>query len=544
MRGRFAEMSRRSRGLALLALCVAASSLTVISWIVISPALARAPAPPALALPAAPPNVHVLDVDWYRKVELVADRHVLGWLLRRAMVPAPPPPLPDGSPAPSPLLAPKPAPAAPPNPSNAASAPATSSPTSAPARPMQRYRIPVGTYLMATKVVRGLGQPGYYYFGLRDTPFMYSWNRYWPASCVKLMAAVGALVTLRKHGLGARAHLRFEDDDGRYDGPVWRMQRRALRLSTNVDYNRLIEIAGFDALNERYLTARWGLPRMVLQRRYTRPRPTSNLRSSPRIEYREGRRQGVIAARHSDRTYARCPHEANCTTLFELHEVLRRVMLHFELPKSQRFPLRRKDVKRLHEDLLASPHKLGRGVEEALGHTAEVYNKAGMVPGDDHLDNLFIDDTTAKRRYFLALSVPFSGPKEPKEVTHGELAELGRETLRILRRVGGRGPWLQHDSGVAPKLSLGPATLRLPRRRGRRRGRAVIEVEAQLSAQGANRADVWLGRKRLTPGRGMRLPGRLKLTLPVRVEDHALIVIPRRGSRRVGYRFFAISVQP
>ena len=543
MRGRSAEMMRRLQGLPLTLLAIGFVGATVLAA---APANARDPA--ATVAVAAPPQVRIVDVNWYRKVELMTDRYRLGWLLRRARIPEPPPPLPDGSPALSPLLAPKPEPA--PKPASApkpGSAPTMSMPAPAPARPMQRYRIPTGSYLLAAKVVRGLGQPGYYYFGLRDTPFMYSWNRYWPASCVKLMAAVGALMTLRKYGLGGRAHVRFEDDDGRYDGPVWRMQRRMLRRSTNVDYNRLMEIAGFDELNEHYLVPRWGLPRMVLQRRYTRPLPSSNLRSSPRIEYREGRRQGVIVARHSDRTYARCPHEANCTTLFELHEVLRRVMLHYELPKSQRFPLRRKDVKRLHEDLLASPHKLGRGVEEALGHKANVYNKAGMVPGDDHLDNLFIDDTKAKRRYFLALSVPFSGPKEPKEVTHSELADLGHQALRALRRLGGRGPWLQHDSGVAPKLALSPATLRQPRRhrrRGRHRGRAVIEIEARLSAKRANRVDVWLGRKRLTGRRGLRLPGRLELRLPAKQKDHALIVISRRGWRRVGYRFFALSVQP
>lgn len=427
----------------------------------------------------ATPRARLFAPDWYRKAELLADHHTIGRLLKRQR--------------------------------------ALDSARG------ERYRLPVGTYLLGTRIVRGVGQPGYQLYSLRDTAFMYSWKRYWPASCVKLVAAVGALWTLGRHGLDGRTHVIFTDDDGSYSGKVHRLQRRALRVSTNVDYNRLMEIAGFEALNERYLTARWGLPRMVMQRRYTHPTPDSNLRRSPPIQFRRGRREGVIPERRSTRKYARCPKEANCTTLFELQEVLRRVMLHPELPAIERFPLRRSDLKRLYADLLASPNKIAPRTSEALGRPLTIYNKAGRVPGDDHLDNAFVVDPKTKRRVMLAMSVPYGAPKEPDELTKKELEELGVHALRVLFARSTRGVWLQHDAGVAIGAKL------------------HAEGELELTAPAGHRVEVWVGRRRLTKGRGVHTP--TKLALPsLAAGDHALVLIARRGRRAVGYRFVGLSI--
>ena len=116
-------------------------------------------------------------------------------------------------------------------------------------------------------------------------------------------------------------------------------------------------------------------------------------------------------------THPECPDKGNCSTLFELQESLRRLALHREIPRSERFPVGRADRRRLMVALSRSHKKLGNGPVEALGHRVEIYNKAGRYPGDDHLDNALVIDTVNGRRYLLAMSVPYSSPKEPDSVT-------------------------------------------------------------------------------------------------------------------------------
>lgn len=409
------------------------------------------------------------------------------------------------------------------------------------------YAVPAGSYLLGVRIVHGVGQPGYQLYSLRDTGFMYSWSRFWPASAIKLVAAVGALWTLHEHGLDGRVRLRLSDADGAFDGSFQQILRRALVYSANTAYNRLMLIAGLRRLNERYLTARWGLPLMVLQRRYTHPSPNADLRDSPAIHYEQGERRGTIAPRHYDTRFARCPDEANCTTLFELQDVLRRVMLHSELPADQRYPLRDADIERLRKLLAAAPNKLEPGASKALlGKVSQpwprrarthpkvpnpppgdrrvlVYNKAGRVPGDDHLDNTFIVDTVHRRRYMLALSVPYSSPREPDEITAAQLVELGGHALGWLAHRSTRGVWLQHDAGVTIEAALSRA------------GPAVGDYQLRVRASGATRCRAWLGRRPLTGRRPSKLPARIRVSFARRGERH-LVLVAYRAGRAVGYR--------
>jgi hypothetical protein len=463
---------------------------------------------PLLSLPAHAAPVRLRIVDWYRKAELLTDRSTIGRrLLRRRRL----------------------------DESGDAKARKDKS---------RFYRPPSGTYLLATRVVRGVGQPGYASYSLRDTAFMYSWGRYWPASCVKLMAAVGALRTLKQHGLNGSTWVELEDEDGRFRGPVRLLQRRAIRKSTNTDYNRLMLIAGLDRLNEHYLRARYGLPRMVLQRRYTHPTPTANLRRSPPISFRHGKRSGTLPARQSTRTYARCPQEANCVTLFELQEVVRRVMLHHELPAARRFPIGSKDIKRLHADMLAAPNKFDPGATAAFGTAPKVFNKAGRVPGDDHLDSAFI--VHGKERYLLAASVPYSGPYEKGSVTKKQLEQLGQHTLSILRRLP-RTPWLQQDAGLPIAVKITKVRLE----GCKKRAKVTIAIESAK----ATHATVWLGRRRISPRRGSAFSShagggssrRATLTFAAAAGEHALVIVTRkarsqRRGRRVGYRLLELAV--
>ncbi|MCK5800667.1 MAG: hypothetical protein KAI47_25945, partial [Deltaproteobacteria bacterium] len=51
-------------------------------------------------------------------------------------------------------------------------------------------------------------------------PFENSHGRYWPASSIKLAAAVGALAVLGRVGIDGRSSLRFRDSYGTFRGTL------------------------------------------------------------------------------------------------------------------------------------------------------------------------------------------------------------------------------------------------------------------------------------------------------------------------------------
>ena len=391
--------------------------------------------------------------------------------------------------------------------------------------------VPDGSFLLATRIVRGVGQPGYELYSLGNSAFAYSWKKYWPASTVKLVATVGALRTLKTYGLNGNAVVEMRDADGSYRGPVFRLYQRALIKSTNVDYNRLVEIAGFDALNRHHFNARWGTPRMVLQRRYTHPTPTANLRDSPPIRFQKGSKRGVIPARHGTLTHPRCPEEANCVTLFELQEVLRRLMLHDEIPEEQRFPLAKIDRRRIRAALLKSHKKIDGAAASALGKDVRVYNKAGRVPGDDHLDNALIVDEHGNR-YLLALSVPYSSAREPDAVSAKKLSRLAQRALAFLANSTKSGLWLQADAGVPIRASMKPHTT----------NESTTGVGVALSApQGkADRFKVYWNRTHLASRAFTR--DAVRIVLPSGTGVHALTCIAYRGVHAVGYKLYQVTL--
>jgi hypothetical protein len=310
------------------------------------------------------------------------------------------------------------------------------------------YSPPDGTFLLAARVVAGLGQPAFQYFSLGDSGIVFSAGKYWPASTVKLTAAVGALRTLGSYGLTGAAQVSFSDDDGSYSGTVKNLYSAAIEVSDNVAYNRLMELAGFDTMNDTYLVAAESFPEMVLQRRYTHPLPTSDLRHSPAISYSESGKTGTIPARVGTGQHPTCPDEANCITLLELTEVLRRVVLDSELPAIDRFPLGVTDVANLQGSLLTAPTKLDPGASSALGHPVKVYNKTGDVPGDDRLDHGLIVDTVDGRRFLFAASMPYDTTSDT------QMSELAKRTLQALLAQPTGGLALQRAAGVPITVQL------------------------------------------------------------------------------------------
>ncbi len=336
------------------------------------------------------------------------------------------------------------------------------------------YVPPAGAYVMAARVVDGVGQPAFRFYSLADTGFEYSVGDFWPASTVKLAAAVGALQTLGTHGLTGAAQVSFQDDDGSYSGTVANLYDLAISVSSNVAYNRLVEIAGFDELNDQLLVDANGLSEMVIQRRYTHPFPSSNLRTSPELTYVEGGLSGTIPQRVGTGQHPQCPNEGNCLTLCELLEVMRRVTLHAEVPSSHRFPISAADLGGLHQALLDSASRITDGALVALAHPVTVYNKTGTVPGDDRLDHGLVVDTVTGDRYLVALSLP-----EPT-TTNADLTRLAEEVLLVLLADASQAPPLQLDAGVQITVQvdgLGGQTYRL-----------------QVDAPGADEVRLWADR--------------------------------------------------
>lgn len=319
------------------------------------------------------------------------------------------------------------------------------------------YTPPAGTYLFAAIARPGLQQLAFSFFSRGDDGFVWSSGVYWPASTVKVLAAVGAIRKLASVGCGVNATVSFSDDDGFYSGTVANLVDLAIRVSDNVAYNRLMEIGGFEEINHDLLHARFGMPRLVLQRRYTHPTPQSNLRNSPPISYIQGAISGTLPARTGTSVFPECPNEGNCITLAELLEGLRRVVFHEEIPASERFELGPAELQALHMALQTSPSQMGPGIEAALpGHALRIYNKEGQVYGDDRLDHAAVADDTTGKIYLLAASMPYN------TTSQADMAELARQTIAALDAAAAQRVFLQKNEGgpIAVRTTYqGPGTV-------------------------------------------------------------------------------------
>ncbi|MBW2461959.1 MAG: serine hydrolase [Deltaproteobacteria bacterium] len=284
------------------------------------------------------------------------------------------------------------------------------------------YEPPEGSFVMVGRELEG-SATHFEWFSLGHSGLTPSHEHFWPASTIKVMTAIAALETLHEYGLTGAAILTFEDLDGRYHGPAKEIIRLAIQVSNNPAYNRTVLIAGMRNINETVFP-RWGLHDTIMQRRYTRPEGVTDLalRTSPAIRYREGGRRGTIPERIAPHLYGRCPAAGNCTSLYELLSVMRRVTLHHELPAAERFNLSDEDVTVIHDALRESYSRIAPGAEAALGPVA-VLNKTGTVPGDDALDHGLITDEVTGRRYLLAVSTRWHRERTAR------IGELTRQTL-------------------------------------------------------------------------------------------------------------------
>ena len=385
------------------------------------------------------------------------------------------------------------------------------------------YEPPEEAYLLVGDVSKIGERPAYTWFSLGDTGFRASADSFWPASMVKLVAAVGALTTLRGHGLTGSARVSFTDGRGAWSGPVSNLYSSALTHSNNVAYDRLMKIAGFDAINDALLNAEDGFPFMAMQRAYDAANDPT-LRISPEMAFEEHGIAGTIPRRESAREHPQCPDDGNCATLFEMLHFLQTVVLHDELDERDRFDLHRTDVAALRRCLDASPTRIGDGVRTALRHPITVYNKGGRVPDLVANDHALVVDLRTRRRYLVAASIRETGGKEE---TQERLTELVRRGVAAAVRAMDRGIPAARDGGVPIAISWADT------------GEGAAPVRIGVTAEGElDSLALYAGREEIARSRGE--PLHVTRALPGEALD-LYVVIAKKGKKIVGYKTLGLA---
>ena len=283
------------------------------------------------------------------------------------------------------------------------------------------YRLAPGASVYAVRVIEDGDQLRYIDFVAGGGALT---EDFWPASSIKLLAALGALDLAASLGFTGAATVAF---DGAYPEADDRVTLRdvyrgAVLDSDNFDYDILIRIAGFDRLNSRFLNAGNGFPATVLQRSYA----GIDVRQSPEMTLEEDGRRVVVPARESSQEYG-CPDLGNCTNLFEMSEAVRRVVLDDALPDKERFDISADDVEALDDALAGSESFFTAGARQVLGRGTTVRSKPGVAPGLDCVDTAVVTAPDGGH-YLLSASIPDTD----FDFECGGLSDLAAAVLRLL----------------------------------------------------------------------------------------------------------------
>lgn len=201
-------------------------------------------------------------------------------------------------------------------------------------------------------------------FEVGDSSQTTDWN---PASTIKLYSAIGALRRLNTLGFSSRARLAL-DTPTQPRTTLRELVRQAIVDSDNIAHNRLVQLADFETLNLELLGPRFGLTHSFINRPYDRPRwidlgEGPSLRNAPRILLKEDRHEAALP---SSETLLKLPcRRAACTSLRDLAETMRRLMLQEQLPACETFDLNNSDLRYLRR-MLRAPRARGDRVVNAL----------------------------------------------------------------------------------------------------------------------------------------------------------------------------------
>jgi len=283
------------------------------------------------------------------------------------------------------------------------------------------YDLPAGGSVYAARVVDSADGPRYVDYVAGGGALA---DDFWPASSIKVLAALGALDFVASLGFSGAATVSF---DSGYpvagDGTTIReIYDSAVHDSDNLDYDVLIRIAGFDRLNDDFLSPANGFPTTVIQRSYA----GIDVRWSPEMTLRENGRVVVVPERSGRGEYG-CPVDGNCSNLFEMSESLRRLVLDRTLPPGERFGIDPLDVQALSRALLGTDSFLEAGVESVLGPSATVRSKPGVADGLECVDTAVVT-APGGDHYLLSAAIPM------EDFECGGLSDLAAAVLPLLAR--------------------------------------------------------------------------------------------------------------
>jgi hypothetical protein len=285
--------------------------------------------------------------------------------------------------------------------------------------------LPEGANVLAARIYGGGASPAYQFYEAGGGAFTES---FYPASSVKLLAALGAIDYVATWGFTGGAAVN--------GGATLReIYDAAIRWSSNDDYDELVRIAGADRLNLEFLPAH-GFGSTVIQESYGW---WGDVALSPAMVLTEGDRQVELPERAAQGLYG-CE-GLNCSSLFDLSDAVRRIVLDAELPAEERFAIAPADVVALQEALLGAEGWIAPGVQELLGPDTQVFGKPGHVGGLDCVDDAVVSAPSG-HRYIVAVSVPDAEGCE-------FLARLAHDVLEVLD-AHDEGPGLRTDGSVVP----------------------------------------------------------------------------------------------
>ncbi len=311
---------------------------------------------------------------------------------------------------------------------------------------------PVGLKALVVRVVRAKDGPTYLFYDFSGTSL--DRDDWWPASTVKVFAAVAALERLRGWGFSPSATVTFHDNKQDVERSVEWLVRQAITHSDNAAFDMLVEVVGGDEMNQ-WLREKGFLHTVLLRgysRRHVDPKTKRGiLRVSVPITIREpGRPTRHLPTRHG-RFRSGCRDQGNCTTLWDLADCLRRVMLHEDLAEAERFALGREEVQLL-QSALSAPRERGLGVVSGIKAAfpeggVTCYHKPGFAL-DWFSDHVFVRVGGAEcpdAEWLVAMAAPG-----------------GRDALDEAARVVGR-LLASGRFGPRPRLAPSPASGRCGR---------------------------------------------------------------------------------
>jgi hypothetical protein len=280
----------------------------------------------------------------------------------------------------------------------------------------------------------------------------FTWHQYgetgeatdfWPASTIKLYAAIAALELLEERGLPLETTAIFEHREA--DGPwvvdcartMREMLHAVFRRSSNEDYTLLLRLVGIDRINTHFLIPQRGFPHSALMRGYVLGRPYGYVREEAQRITLRGADRRIERVEHtwSGRFYAQerggtiiDARTGNVTSARELAECLRRVIFHEHLPPAERYEISAEalaflrfggaGLSGLETTEPASSPLAWKDAADAVFPAARFFHKCGVI-SNYALDLAFVDDAADTGKRFIVVPVVAAGSASKPE--SGEL---------------------------------------------------------------------------------------------------------------------------